>query len=154
MRHVLAVVLWIGGVGLVTTVVLPTLRHMPDPSQRLAMFEAVESRFGKQARISVIVAGLTGLYMLVRMNAWYRFVEPGYWWMLAIVLIWTIFILMLFFVEPFVLHRRFAGCASIASNAAFRTAGMKAAEARGRHLGCLPIAQRIVSENRGACQVD
>jgi len=119
--HVLAVVLWIGGVGLVTTVVLPALRHMPDRDQRLAVFEAVESRFGKQARISVVVAGLTGLYMLVRMNAWYRFAEPAYWWMHAMVLIWTIFTLMLFFVEPFVLRRRFAGQASTDSNAAFRT---------------------------------
>ena len=28
--HVLAVVLWIGGVGLVTTVLLPLLRRLPD----------------------------------------------------------------------------------------------------------------------------
>lgn len=119
--HVLAVVLWIGGVGLVTTVLLPALRQMPDPAQRLAMFEAVESRFGKQARISVILAGLTGLYMLVRMNLWYRFEWPAYWWMHAMVLIWAIFALMLFIVEPLVLHRRFAARATADSNAAFRT---------------------------------
>ena len=44
--HVLAIVLWIGGVGLVTTVLLPALRCLPDPAQRIAMFEAVEGRFG------------------------------------------------------------------------------------------------------------
>ena len=38
-----AVVLWIGGVGLVTRAWLPSLRRMPDPSRRLAMFEAMES---------------------------------------------------------------------------------------------------------------
>jgi uncharacterized membrane protein len=118
--HVLAVVLWIGGVGLVTTVLLPVLRRMPDPAQRLAMFEAVENRFGKQARISVIIAGLTGLYMLVRMNLWYRFAWSSYWWMHAMVLIWAIFALMLFIVEPFVLHRRFAARVAADPNAAFR----------------------------------
>lgn len=119
--HVLAVVLWIGGVGLVTTVLLPVLRHMPDPAQRLEMFEAVEARFGKQARIGVIVVGLTGLYMLVRMDAWDRFASPTYWWMHAMVLVWTIFALMLFVVEPFVVHRHFAARAAANSNAAFRT---------------------------------
>ena len=35
--HVLAVVLWIGGVGLVTTALLPALRRMPDPTRWFAM---------------------------------------------------------------------------------------------------------------------
>lgn len=119
--HVLAVVLWIGGVGLVTTVLLPALRRMPDPTQRLAMFEAVESRFGKQARVSVIIAGLTGLYMLVRMHLWSWFTRPAFWWMHAMVLIWAIFVLMLFVVEPFLLHWRFAARAAADSDAAFRS---------------------------------
>ena len=106
--RVLAVVLWIGGVGLVTTVLLPALRHMPDPVQRRTVFEAIERRFGKQARISIALTGLTGLYMLVRMNLWYRFTSLPYWWMHAMVLVWLIFALMLFVLEPFVLHRRFA----------------------------------------------
>ena len=51
--HVLAIVLWIGGVALVTTVLLPTLRRLPDPAQRIALFEAIEHRFGVQARFSI-----------------------------------------------------------------------------------------------------
>jgi uncharacterized membrane protein len=106
--HVLAVVLWIGGVGLVTTVLLPALRRMREPAQRLVMFQAVESRFAIQARISVVLTGLTGLYMLVRMHAWYRFTLLPYWWMHAMVLVWLIFALMLFVVEPLVLRRLLA----------------------------------------------
>jgi uncharacterized membrane protein len=71
--HVLAIVLWIGGVGLVTTVLLPALRRLSDPTQRIAIFQAVERRFGVQARFSILLAGLSGLYMLVRMDAWGRF---------------------------------------------------------------------------------
>ncbi len=106
--HVLAIVLWIGGVGLVTTVLLPAIRRFPDPAQQIAGFEAVERRFGAQARISMAVAGLSGLYMLVRLDAWDRFASPPYWWMHAMVLVWLIFAIMLFVLEPFVLHRRFA----------------------------------------------
>jgi len=119
--HVVAVVLWIGGVGLVTTVLLPVLRRMPDPAQRLTVFEAVESRFGWQVRISVVLAGLTGLYMLARMDLWYRFTSLPYWWMHAMVLVWTIFALLLFVLEPFVLHSRFAARAARESETALRT---------------------------------
>jgi uncharacterized membrane protein len=106
--HILAIVLWIGGVGLVTTVLLPAIRRFPDRAQRIAVFEAVERRFGAQARISIAVAGLSGLYMLVRLDAWDRFTSLPYWWMHAMVLIWLIFAIMLFVLEPFVLYRRFA----------------------------------------------
>lgn len=106
--HVLAVVLWIGGVGFVTTALLPALRRMPDAAQRLTMFEATESRFGNQAKVIIIVAGLSGFYMLVRMDAWDRFTSLPYWWMHAMVLVWAMFALMLFVLEPFVLHRWFA----------------------------------------------
>ena len=46
--HVLAVVLWIGGVGFVTTVLLPALRRFPDPAQRTTMFGFVERHFSAQ----------------------------------------------------------------------------------------------------------
>jgi uncharacterized membrane protein len=118
--HVLAIVLWIGGVGLVTTVLLPAARRIPDPAQRFALFEMVESRFGAQARFSVLLAGLSGLYMLVRMDAWYRFASPAYWWMHAMVLVWLIFAVVLFVLEPLVLHRLFAARGKIDPDAALR----------------------------------
>ncbi len=106
--HVLAVVLWIGGVGLVTTSLLPALRRIPDAAHRTAMFEAVERRFASQARIFVLVTGLTGLYMLLRLQAWDRFTSLPYWWMHAMVLVWLVFAAMLFLLEPLASHRRFA----------------------------------------------
>jgi uncharacterized membrane protein len=106
--HVLAVVLWIGGVGLVTTVLFPALRRLPDPTQRIALFEAVEGRFGAQARFSILLAGLSGLWMLIRLDAWDRFASASYWWMHAMVLLWLVFAVLVFVLEPWVLHRRFA----------------------------------------------
>ena len=43
--HVLAVVLWIGGVALVTTVLLPAVRRLKSPEERIASFKSVEQRF-------------------------------------------------------------------------------------------------------------
>ena len=119
--HVLAIVLWIGGVGLVTTVLLPMLRRMPDPGERRTVFKQIERRFGRQARISIVLAGLTGLYMLVRMHLWYRFASPLYWWMYAMVLVWLIFALMLFVLEPFILHHHLVARMARDPDATFRT---------------------------------
>ena len=59
--HVLAVVIWIGGVAMATTIVLPAVRRGDLGSDRLGAFQAIERRFAWQARTAVIIAGLTGL---------------------------------------------------------------------------------------------
>ena len=55
--HVLAIVIWIGGVAMVTTVVLPLIRRTGAPAARLALFEAVERRFIWQARGATLARG-------------------------------------------------------------------------------------------------
>lgn len=104
--HVLAVVHWIGGVAMVTAVILPAVRRFAEPARRFALFEAVEGRFARQARISVTLAGLSGFYMAYRLDAWDRFADLRYWWMHAMVLVWAIFTFMLFVVEPLFVHER------------------------------------------------
>jgi uncharacterized membrane protein len=106
--HVLAVVLWIGGVGFVTTVLFPAVRRAHPAPARLAAFIQFEGWFAPQARIAVALAGLSGLYMIAKMDVWDRFASPRFWWMHAMVCLWLIFALMLFVIEPFVLHRRLA----------------------------------------------
>lgn len=105
--HVLGVVLWIGGVAMVTTVLLPTTRAFKTPAERVAFFEAVEARFASQARYTTLLAGATGFYMTYRLDLWGRFLEPVYWWMHGMVLVWLVFTLMLFVLEPLFLHRWF-----------------------------------------------
>lgn len=103
--HVLAVVLWIGGVAFVTTVLLPAVGRMQAPGQRLAFFDAIERRFAWQARVTTLLAGITGFWMTHRFGLWPRFADPAFWWMHAMVLVWAVFTLMLFVLEPLVLHR-------------------------------------------------
>jgi uncharacterized membrane protein len=118
--HVLAVVLWIGGVGFVTTVLLPAVRRLRAPEERLALFDAIERRFAWQARITTLLTGLTGLDMLIRLDLWDRFLSAHYWWMDAMVLIWLFFTLMLFVAEPLFLHRRLTARAEAEPEATFR----------------------------------
>jgi uncharacterized membrane protein len=104
--HVLGVVLWIGGVAMVTTVLLPATRRLKTPRERIEFFETVERGFALQARITTLLTGLSGLYLVYQLNLWQRFLQLAYWWMHAMVLVWAIFTLMLFVLEPLYLHRR------------------------------------------------
>ena len=105
--HVLAIVHWIGGVTMVTLVLLPALMQKAPAAQRLGLFEMMEGRFAKQARISTLLAGASGLYMIWRLDAWDRFLDLSFWWMHAMVLVWAIFTVALFVAEPLFLHRWF-----------------------------------------------
>lgn len=104
--HVLAVVHWIGGVAMVTLVILPQMQALAAPD-RLAMFERLEGRFGSQAKVSTLIAGLSGLWMLWQADGWGLFLLPGYWWLHLMVAVWAVFTLVLFVLEPLVLHRWF-----------------------------------------------
>jgi len=104
--HVLSVVLWIGGVGFVATVLFPAVRRAEPPERRLQAFARFEGTFAWQARISVALAGLSGLWMTWRLDAWSRFAEPAYWWMDLMVLVWLLFAAMLYVAEPLVVHRK------------------------------------------------
>jgi len=105
--HVLAVVLWIGGVGFVTTVLLPAVRRLKTPAERVAFFDAIERRFASQARATTLLTGLTGFYMTTRHDLWSRFHSAAYWWMHAMIAVGLLFTIMLFIAEPLVLHRWF-----------------------------------------------
>lgn len=106
--HVLAVLMWIGGVAFVTTVVMPSVRRGHAPDEHLAAFHRIEARFAPQARIWVLLAGASGVWMIQRAAMWDRFADPRFWWMHAMVGLWALFAAMLFVLEPLVLQRRMA----------------------------------------------
>ena len=102
--HVVGVVLWIGGVGLVTLVLLPALATEPAAA-RLGMFDRIERRFATIARWVVATVGVSGIYLAHTMDLDSRFASAHYWWMHAMVLVWIVFALVLYVLEPLVLHR-------------------------------------------------
>jgi uncharacterized membrane protein len=118
--HVLAVIVWIGGVAMVTTVILPLVRRTRLPKEQLALFEAVERRFIWQARIATLLVAASGFYMADRLDLWARFRSLDFWWMHAMVGVWLIFTLILFVAEPLFLHRWVHRRALMAPESTFR----------------------------------
>ena len=117
--HVLAIVIWIGGVAMITMIVLPALRRGDLGANRLQVFEAVERRFSWHARSAAFIVGLTGFYMTDRLDLWGRFRSAEFWWMHAMVCLWLIFTLVLFVAEPLFLHRWFHARVRAAPDTAF-----------------------------------
>jgi len=111
--HVLSIVVWIGGVWLVTTVLLPGLKQ-EAPDDWLDKFDAVERRFAPQVRIAVLLVLLSGLYMLYAYDLWDRFGNARFWWMHLMVGVWLIFAAMLYVIEPLVGQHTFRSRASSA----------------------------------------
>lgn len=105
--HVLAVIVWIGGVSMVTTVIIPAIKKIKSKEEQIKTFEAIEGKFAIQAKVTTLLTGLSGFYMLYELNAWHRYFEYRYWWLHAMTLVWIIFTVILYILEPFVLHKAF-----------------------------------------------
>jgi uncharacterized membrane protein len=110
--HVLAVVVWIGGLSIVTTTLLPAIRRGELGADWWGAFHAIERRFAWQARIAVLLVGATGFYMVEEADLWDRFGSLAYWWMHAMVSLWTVFAIGLFVLEPLILDRRLLALAT------------------------------------------
>jgi uncharacterized membrane protein len=93
--HVLSVVWWIGGVFTVTTSLLPLFNRLPA-DDRIQWIKRFEGRFANQARVAVLLAGISG--------AWMYALLPGAvthtWWIGLMLLVWVLFAIMLFVAEP------------------------------------------------------
>ena len=105
--HVIAVVHWIGGVSVVTTIVLPRAHALVDAQEAVAAFETFERRFASQARISILLAGLSGVYMLTKIGAWNSLRHASFWWLHVMIAVWILFAVVIYVLEPLVLHRLF-----------------------------------------------
>ena len=103
--HVLGVVIWIGGVAMITMVVLPAARSLPSAEEKLRFLTGIERRFSWIARAMVLIVGASGLCMVATFDLWPRFSDASFWWMHGMVVVWTVFALILFVAEP-LLHRR------------------------------------------------
>ncbi|HET9818660.1 MAG TPA: hypothetical protein VFP92_05790 [Rhodanobacteraceae bacterium] len=96
--HVLSVVWWIGGVAIVTAVLLPLFNRLPAP-ERIQRIKQFEGRFANQARIAVLLAGITGFWML-EIKYGFAYLHQGGWWIALMILVWALFMVMLFVAEP------------------------------------------------------
>ena len=101
--HVVAIVVWIGGLAMETMVLLPIAAATKGD-----LFERTEHLFAPIARATTLFAGASGFYMIYALDLWDRYAQIEYWWMHAMTAIWIVFTLVLFVMEPWFLHRWFA----------------------------------------------
>jgi uncharacterized membrane protein len=103
--HVLGVIIWIGGVAFVTAVLIPACGALSVDGP--AQFERLERRFAWIARAMVLLVGVTGFYMMEQLDLWAMFSQARFWWLHAMVGVWTVFVIILFIAEP-LSHKQFA----------------------------------------------
>jgi uncharacterized membrane protein len=97
--HVLGVVWWVGGVAMVTAVLLPIFNRLPPP-ERIQRIKQLEARFANQARVAVVLVGITGFWMLGITGGFARLQFAYGWWIDLMLLVWVLFVVMLFVAEP------------------------------------------------------
>lgn len=105
--HIIAVIFWIGGVAMVTTVIIPAVKNLKSKQDQIKTFEEIEGKFAFQAKISTLLTGLSGFYMLYVLDAWDRYLDFRFWWLHAMTLVWLVFTLILYVLEPLLLHKLF-----------------------------------------------
>ncbi|MBI4843548.1 MAG: hypothetical protein HY809_04405 [Nitrospirae bacterium] len=97
--HVISIVVWIGGVAFVTMIVFPMIQRTQNSLEQVMMFNGVEHRFSKIAKVMVITAGLSGLY-LIKLKG----MSTGAWIMITV---WTVYASLLFFLEKIIFKKLF-----------------------------------------------
>ncbi|MBI5742014.1 MAG: hypothetical protein HZA16_15020 [Nitrospirae bacterium] len=98
--HVLSVIIWIGGVSFVTMITFPMIQRANSSLEQVMMFQGTEHRFVKIAKIMVILAGLSGAY-LIKVKG----MSVGSWIMISV---WTFYASLLFGLEKILFKQIFA----------------------------------------------
>jgi len=81
---------------MVTTIVLPRARALADARAALTAFEAFRGPLCGAGTLLNFAAGLSGFYMLNKLQAWARLLDPAFWWLMLMVAVWAVFALMVF----------------------------------------------------------
>jgi len=97
--HIISVVIWIGGVAFVTMVTFPMILRMDKSLEMVMMFQGTEHRFGKIAKVMVILAGLSGFYLIYEKGTSF-----GVW---VMIIVWSFYAALLFGLEKMIFKKLF-----------------------------------------------
>ncbi len=104
--HVLSVVVWIGGVAFVTMITFPMIQRGSSSLEQVMMFQGVEHRFSKIAKVMVIMAGLSGLYLIYEKYGFnFKNLSIGVWIM---IIVWAFYASLLFGLEKIIFKKLFS----------------------------------------------
>ena len=116
--HVLGVVIWIGGVAFVTMIVFPMLTRMEDSFEKVLLFQGIEHRFARIAKVSHAVVGLTGGWLLYETGEWRILFSMAGIGPTLMLLVWVFYLLVLTF-EGKIFSKIFGGKAQQAPEKVF-----------------------------------
>ena len=103
--HLLAVIIWIGGLAFVTVIIFPVIFKTPDPLGKVLTFQRIEHRFARIARFFVVIVGISGIAMLF-ITGWHALLFTSSGIPLTFMsLLWVFWMVMLFGVEPLVIKK-------------------------------------------------
>lgn len=95
--HVLSIVIWIGGVAFVTLVVFPMITRMEGSLEQVLMFQGVEHRFARIAKLMVAISGITGLILLYYTRGFGALFSMGGIGPTIMLIVWAFYLLILLF---------------------------------------------------------
>ncbi len=98
--HVVSVLIWIGGVAFVTMITFPMIQRAGSSLDQVLMFQGVEHRFSKIAKVMVVLAGLSGFYLLYEKG-----LSAGVWIM---IFVWAFYASLLFGLEKLIFKKLFS----------------------------------------------
>ena len=103
--HILTVILWIGGLGFITILMLPMIVKMPDALQKVLLFQRIEHRFAPLARIYTVIVGVSGFSMFFILDLTSIIFTKEGMFLLIMIAIWIFWVIMLFGLEPLIVKR-------------------------------------------------
>ena len=103
--HLLTSILWIGGLGFITILILPMVVKMPDALQKVLLFQRIEHRFAPLARYFTAVVGASGFMMFYLMDLGGVVFEQEGRFLLFMIAVWCFWVVMLFGLEPLIIKR-------------------------------------------------
>lgn len=95
--HVTVVVLWIGGVAFVTVIIFPMLLKMEDSLDKALMFQRIEGRFARHARVYVVITGVSGFGLLYLTGRFGELFTSDGLGITTMLIVWIVFGLVLTF---------------------------------------------------------
>ena len=103
--HILSVILWIGGLAFITILILPMIIKMPNPLEKVLLFQRIEHRFAPAARLYSAVTGISGFAMFFMMDLQDVIFTGEGLPLLFMVIVWIFWTIMLFGLEPLIIKR-------------------------------------------------
>ena len=103
--HIIAVILWIGGLAFITTLIFPIIIKTADPIAKVMLFQKIEHRFSRMAKIYNLLTGATGIIMVFYMGWQDAIFSRHGMSLLLMIAIWVFWFVMLVGLEPLVIRK-------------------------------------------------